>query len=65
MKKECAACGGTGQIGFFQGVSRFLITWEECLECLGTGYVELEQDRAKTNQMKRTDKNSSGKSKKK
>jgi len=40
MKKECPACGGTGQTGFFQGVSRFLLTWEECPQCFGTGLLE-------------------------
>lgn len=40
MKKECEACGGSGQIGYFQGESRFIITWDECLECNGTGIME-------------------------
>lgn len=39
MKKDCQSCGGTGQIRFFQGVSRFLLTEEECPECAGLGYV--------------------------
>jgi len=43
MKKNCTACGGTGQIAFFQGVSRFLLTVEECPECAGTGR-QLEPD---------------------
>lgn len=38
MNKVCAVCGGSGQISFFQGVSRFLLTTEECPECAGTGY---------------------------
>ncbi len=33
----CPACGGSGQTSFFQGESRFLLTWEECAECCGTG----------------------------
>ena len=33
----CSVCGGTGQVSFFQGVSRFLLTTEECPECAGTG----------------------------
>jgi len=37
MKKECDICGGSGQVGHFGGVSRFIITWDECPECLGTG----------------------------
>lgn len=36
-KLPCPHCGGTGQISSFQGVSRFVITWEECYECAGTG----------------------------
>jgi DnaJ-class molecular chaperone len=39
-RKECPVCGGTGQVGFFQGVSRFLLTWEECPECCGTGQLD-------------------------
>jgi len=35
--KRCPSCNGSGQVGFFQGVSRFLITWEECPECGGIG----------------------------
>ncbi len=45
MEKNCNACGGTGQISFFQGVSRFLLTVEECPECAGTGR-QLEPDTA-------------------
>lgn len=45
MKKTCGTCGGTGQISFFQGVSRFLLTVEECPECAGTG-LQLEEDKA-------------------
>ncbi|HBI16118.1 MAG TPA: hypothetical protein DDY20_11495 [Desulfobulbaceae bacterium] len=40
MKKQCGTCGGTGQIGYFQGESRFLLTWEECPRCCGTGMNE-------------------------
>jgi DnaJ-class molecular chaperone len=35
----CPSCGGSGQIQFFQGESRFLLTVEECPECCGTGYI--------------------------
>lgn len=39
-KKEiCATCGGSGDIGSFQGESRFFITHEECPACSGLGYV--------------------------
>jgi DnaJ-class molecular chaperone len=38
-KKEiCDTCGGTGEIAFFQGVSRFLLSREECPMCHGLGY---------------------------
>lgn len=39
-KSTCPFCGGTGQLGFFGGVSRFHMSWEECYECNGTGYLE-------------------------
>lgn len=45
MKKECQSCGGTGQIRFFQGVSRFLLTEEECPECAGLGYVVADNEK--------------------
>ena len=38
QKKICDVCGGIGQISFFKGVSRFLLSTEECSECAGTGY---------------------------
>jgi len=39
QKKVCNTCGGSGEIGFFQGESRFFITREECPACCGLGYV--------------------------
>lgn len=38
-RKTCNTCGGSGEIGFFQGESRFFITKEECPACCGFGYV--------------------------
>ena len=38
QRKTCDACGGTGQLSYFKGVSRFLLSTEECIECAGTGY---------------------------
>jgi DnaJ-class molecular chaperone len=38
-KVTCPSCGGSGQIQFFQGESRFLLTVEEGPECCGTGYI--------------------------
>ena len=44
MKKTCNACGGSGQINFFKGVSRFLLSCEECPECVGLGYIIPEDE---------------------
>ena len=38
QKKVCDVCGGVGQVSFFKGASRFLLSTEECQECAGTGY---------------------------
>ncbi len=32
-------CHGTGQVSFFKGESRFLLSVEECPECLGMGFI--------------------------
>ena len=37
MKKTCEICDGTGQVSYFKGVSRFLLSWEDCPECNGSG----------------------------
>lgn len=42
-QKVCSTCGGAGEIGYFQGESRFFITREECPACHGIGFV-LEED---------------------
>jgi DnaJ-class molecular chaperone len=39
MKKPCESCGGSGQVSYFKGVSRFLLSTEECPECSGLGYI--------------------------
>lgn len=44
MKKDdtktiCETCGGSGQISFFQGVSRFLLSTEDCPNCAGLGFL--------------------------
>ncbi len=39
MGNPCPTCGGTGQISFFKGESRFLLTDEECPACCGLGYL--------------------------
>jgi DnaJ-class molecular chaperone len=35
--QPCPFCHGAGQISSFKGVSRFLLTTEECPACGGTG----------------------------
>jgi len=37
VQEPCPSCGGSGQISYFKGVSRFLLTCEECPECAGLG----------------------------
>lgn len=44
QKPVCPTCGGSGEIGFFQGESRFLLTREECPACFGLGYVLEDTD---------------------
>lgn len=39
LRQVCNTCGGSGEIGYFQGESRFFITREECPACCGLGYV--------------------------
>ena len=45
MKKTCESCGGTGQLSYFGGESRFLLSHEECTDCCGTGYLLEENPR--------------------
>lgn len=44
METSCSTCNGTGQISFFQGESRFLLTHEECPGCFGTGLAQENKD---------------------
>jgi len=44
-QSPCPTCGGTGQISFFKGESRFLLTDEECPACSGLGYLIDKDDR--------------------
>jgi len=53
-KKVCSTCGGSGEIGYFQGESRFFITREECPACFGLGYV-LEEEPGKADPDQDTD----------
>ena len=51
QKLICDVCGGTGQVSYFKGVSRFLLSTEECSECAGTGYqLSSAGDKIKNNQ---------------
>ena len=38
-KTTCILCNGSGQVSYFKGVSRFLLSEEDCPECGGTGFV--------------------------
>ncbi|MGB5685690.1 MAG: hypothetical protein WBM35_07760 [Candidatus Electrothrix sp.] len=44
----CPTCGGSGQLNFFKGESRFLLSVEECPTCCGFGYVPEEEGREKS-----------------
>ena len=47
-KRVCEFCGGTGQLSFFKGASRFLLSTEECSECAGIGFqLDSDKDKAK------------------
>jgi len=35
----CPGCGGSGQSSFFAGASRFILTYEDCPDCCGTGVI--------------------------
>lgn len=48
-KKVCNTCGGSGEIGFFQGESRFFITREECPACYGFGYEPEDNETGQAN----------------
>jgi DnaJ-class molecular chaperone len=53
MKETCPTCGGSGQICFFQGVSHFLLSSEECPSCTGLGFVRAD-DSKKPQKSKKT-----------
>lgn len=46
-KKICEFCNGSGQVSYFKGVSRFLLTEEECPECEGIGFTVVEKEKIK------------------
>ena len=37
QKPPCPLCNGTGEIASFKGVSRFVVSRDECPACGGTG----------------------------
>jgi len=42
--RPCPGCNGTGQTTHFGGVSRFLLSYEDCPECNGVGFLAQEAD---------------------
>jgi DnaJ-class molecular chaperone len=48
MKRTCEHCGGTGQLSYFKGYSRFLLSQVDCPECCGTGYVDMNETEPET-----------------
>jgi hypothetical protein len=68
MRREtCPFCGGIGQRGYFKGESRFLLSWDECPACCGTGYhVETsESERDDSGETPTADVTSSGEAREK
>lgn len=56
MKKECVFCAGTGQVTYFKGVSRFLLSSDECDECGGLGFLLIDEKKIEKNKKKLTKK---------
>ena len=52
-RSPCPACGGSGQLNFFKGESRFLLSVEECPACCGFGYVQEDAVGEKKNRSER------------
>jgi DnaJ-class molecular chaperone len=44
VKKTCEVCEGSGQICEFRGVSRFVLTWDNCPVCGGLGFIVSDKD---------------------
>lgn len=44
MKMTCESCNGTGQVSYFKGESRFLLSTDECFECSGLGFIMTDDD---------------------
>ena len=45
-KKTCDVCEGSGQICEFRGVSRFVLSWDDCPLCGGMGFIMSDKDDA-------------------
>ncbi len=44
--RPCPGCGGSGQSSYFAGASRFMLSYEDCPDCCGTGVIldEIQPD---------------------
>ena len=40
MQIVCNECHGTGQLRYFKGESRFVLSHDECPACAGLGFIE-------------------------
>jgi len=43
MNRPCDMCGGSGQLAYFKGESRFLLSQVDCPNCCGTGCTETDE----------------------
>jgi DnaJ-class molecular chaperone len=41
MQNVCNECHGTGQVRYFKGESRFVLSHDECPACAGLGFIEV------------------------
>jgi DnaJ-class molecular chaperone len=48
--KPCEVCEGSGQVCEFRGVSRFVLTWEDCPACGGMGVIPDQAEPEKRNE---------------
>jgi hypothetical protein len=44
MPTRCPHCAGTGQLNYFKGESRFVLSQFECSVCCGTGLISEAAD---------------------
>lgn len=42
MRRTCPECHGTGQLCYFKGESRFVLSRDECPACCGLGFLETD-----------------------